>query len=87
MDKKLLLFVKIIGDKNRLRILNYLKKECCVSELWKKLGLPQNLTSHHLKILKDSGFVTAERRGLKIVYKLDKKYLNINFKLLQKYLK
>lgn len=87
MNKELLIFIKAIGDPTRLRILNYLKQECCVGELWKKLNLSQNLTSHHLKVLKESGLVIPEKRGLKVVYKLDKKNLALNLKLLQNYLK
>lgn len=87
MNKELLLFVKAISDETRLKILNYLKQECCVGELWKRLDLPQNLTSHHLKVLKDAKLVIAKKQGLKVVYKLDKKYLASSLKLLQSYLK
>lgn len=87
MDKNLIIFIKAISEPTRLRIINYLKRECCVGEIWKKLDLPQNLTSHHLRILKEAGLVSPEKRGLKVVYKLDKKYLASNFKNLQAYLK
>ncbi len=87
MNKELLVFIKAISDETRLRIMNYLKQECCVGELWKKLALPQNLTSHHLRVLKDANLVLSEKRGLKVVYKLDKKYLASNLKALQNYLK
>ncbi|MEI8361251.1 MAG: metalloregulator ArsR/SmtB family transcription factor [bacterium] len=87
MNEDLLLFVKAIGEPKRLLILNYLRKECCVGELWKKLGLPQNLTSHHLRVLKEAKLIDAEKRGVKIVYKLNEKYLNKAIKNLQAYLK
>ena len=87
MNNDLIKFVKAISDPNRLLILNYLRQECCVGELWKRLELPQNLTSHHLKVLRDSGLVIAQKNGLKVVYKLDKKNLSKNLKFLQSYLK
>ncbi|HZJ41655.1 MAG TPA: metalloregulator ArsR/SmtB family transcription factor [Patescibacteria group bacterium] len=87
MKQNLLIFTKTIGDSTRLKILNYLKKECCVSELWKKLDLPQNLVSHHLKVLRNAGLVIAEKRGLKVVYHLNKEILAKNLNRLNNYLK
>ncbi len=87
MNKELISFVKAISDETRLAILNYLKKECCVGDIWKRLNLPQNLASHHLRILKEAGLVIAKRDGLKVVYKLDKKKLASDLKSLQIYLK
>lgn len=87
MDKSLMVFIKAISEPSRLRILNYLKRECCVGEIWKKLDLPQNLASHHLRVLKEANLVISEKRGLKVVYKLDKRYLAANVKNLQAYLK
>jgi len=87
MDNNLEIFIKAISEPTRLRILNYLKKECCVGELWKRLELPQNLTSHHLRVLKDAKLVIPEKRGLKVVYRLNKKYLTNNLKMLNDYLK
>ena len=87
MEKNLQNFVKIIGEPTRLRILNHLKKDCCVGELWESLNLPQNLTSHHLKILRDFKLINSDKRGLKVIYCLNKKELNKNLKLLNEYLK
>lgn len=87
MEKDLLTFTKTIGDLTRLRILNYLKKECCVGELWKKLDLPQNLVSHHLKVLRDAKLITSEKRGLKVVYCINKNSLVKNLNQLNRYLK
>ena len=86
MKKDLLLFIKAIGEPTRLRILNHLKKDCCVGELWKRLDLPQNLTSHHLRVLKDANLVIAEKRGLKVVYRINEKVLDSNLKKLKDYL-
>jgi len=78
MKQDLLTFTKTIGDSTRLMILNHLKKECCVGELWKKLDLPQNLVSHQL--------IIPEKRGLKVVYRLNKDSLAKNLHQLDKYL-
>ena len=86
MKKELVLFTKTIGDATRLSILHQLKKECCVGELWKKLELPQNLVSHHLRVLRDAQLIIPEKRGLKVVYCLNEKVLAKNFEQLRTYL-
>ena len=49
----------------------YLKRgEKCVCEIWKELNLPQNLVSHHLKVLKDAKFISSRKEGLKVFYSL-----------------
>lgn len=66
-------FLKIINESNRLKILCLLRnKELCVCEIWQFLNLPQNLTSHHLKILKDFKLISSKQKGRKIMYKLNK---------------
>ena len=63
---------KILGDENRWKILKLLaKKPVCVCKIEAKLGLHQNLVSHHLKVLKEAGFITiAEHQELdKWMYK------------------
>lgn len=87
MNKELFIFIKAIGEPKRMMILNHLKKECCVGELWKRLKLPQNLTSHHLRVLKQAKLIESEKRGAKVVYKVDQNFLNKNLKLLESYLK
>jgi ArsR family transcriptional regulator len=87
MNKELLIFAKAISEPTRLRILNFLKAECCVGELWKKLDLPQNLVSHHLRVLKEAKLVLAEKRGLRIVYKLNEKKLRHDLEKLDSYLR
>ena len=85
--KEVVKFLKIISEKNRLKILCLLKKnEKCVCEIWKCLKLPQNLVSHHLKILKDFGLISSKKKGVKIFYKINKKILQKYLRLLNKYL-
>ena len=86
MKPKLILFIKAISDPTRLRMLHQLRKQCCVGEIWEKLELPQNLTSHHLKVLREAGLITAEKRGMKVIYCLNNKILADNLKLLETYL-
>ena len=67
-------FLKVIGEENRLKILCFLKKdEKCVCDIWQYLNLPQNLTSHHLKVLKDFELVSSRQEGLKVIYSINKK--------------
>jgi ArsR family transcriptional regulator len=68
-------FLKIIAEENRLRILCILlkHKELCVCQLWEYLELPQNLTSHHLKVLKDFGLLKSRKKGLNVYYSADYK--------------
>jgi len=80
-------FLRVISQRNRLRILCILKKrEMCVCEIWQFLDLPQNLVSHHLKVLKDLGLISSKKVGLKIFYKLNQKVIKKYLKELEKIL-
>jgi len=62
-------YLVALAEPNRLAILNFLKDgERCACEIHPKLGLPQNLSSHHLKILKDLKLLKSRREGVKIIY-------------------
>ncbi len=54
--------LRLLADPTRLRILECLmgglQCNCTIKE---SLGLPMNLISHHLKLLKEAGLVRAER--------------------------
>lgn len=57
---------KALADPARLTILATLARagdEVCVCDFTSGIGLNQSTVSHHLKILKDAGLVTAVRRG------------------------
>lgn len=43
----------------------------CVNALANQLGITQSAVSQHLKILRQAGFVTSERRGYFIHYRLN----------------
>ena len=62
---------KVLGDESRLRILQALGDgERSVSEILERTGLPQTLTSFHLRILREAWVLATERRGPFIYYRL-----------------
>jgi ArsR family transcriptional regulator len=64
---------KALADPTRLTILNRLAccDECCVCELNAAFDLAQPTISHHLKVLRDAGLVSATRRGTWAYYRLE----------------
>jgi ArsR family transcriptional regulator len=65
--------LKALADPHRLAILATLARaetEVCVCDFTSGLPLNQPTVSHHLKILRDSGLVTCERRGTWVYYRL-----------------
>lgn len=80
-------FLKATSEENRLKILCILRNgEKCVCDIWQCLKLSQNLVSHHLKVLKDFGLISFEKRGLKVFYKLNQKVVKKYLKELNKLL-
>lgn len=62
---------KNFGDFTRIRILFLLsKKEYCVIELAKELGMTQSAISHQLKILKQNRLAKSRRDKKNIYYSL-----------------
>jgi len=60
-----------VAEPNRIRIIYELARgPKNVSALAKIINLSQSTTSRHLKILRESEFVTANRRGHKVEYSL-----------------
>jgi ArsR family transcriptional regulator len=79
--------LKKISELNRLKILCLLKDgEKCVCDIWQCLKLPQNLVSHHLKILKNLNLISSKKVGLKVFYKLNQKVVKKYLKELEKIL-
>ncbi len=69
-------YIGAISEPNRLKILKILKdSEMCACEIHPKLKLPQNLSSHHLKVLKDLKLLKSRRDGNKIIYERDEKII------------
>jgi len=64
---------KALGDPARVTILATLARndhDVCVCDFTSGLGLNQSTVSHHLKLLKEAGLVTSERRGTWVFYAL-----------------
>jgi ArsR family transcriptional regulator len=63
---------KALADPTRVGIVNRLAgaDEVCVCDLTAAFGLSQPTISHHLRVLRDAGLVTAEKRGTWAYYRL-----------------
>jgi len=60
---------RIMGDRSRLSVLLCLSERSKnVSEIVRELGLKQSLVSHHLKVLRQNGLVSAQRNSPFILY-------------------
>ena len=67
-------FFRALADETRLEIVGLLaaaKSELCVCEIEPHFVLSQPTISHHLKLLREAGVVTSERRGTWVYYALD----------------
>jgi len=80
-------FLRVISEENRLQIICFLQSgEQCVCKVWQFLKLPQNLISHHLKILKDNNLLISRKEGLNVYYSINEKELKKNKEILDKVL-
>ncbi len=74
-------YLDALSEPNRLAILSFLKNgEKCACEIHPKLKLPQNLSSHHLKVLKNLSLLKSRREGIKIFYSRNEKIIK-NYQL------
>lgn len=66
--------LKVLADPARLRIISILaateRGEVCVCDMTEPLGLSQPTVSHHMKVLRDAGFVVSERRSKWVYHRL-----------------
>lgn len=63
--------LKNLADETRLAVVQQLMHgPKHVGEINETLGVEQSLLSHHLKILRNSGIVNAERDGKAVLYSL-----------------
>jgi len=61
--------VSVLLEPQRIKILRLLRGgERCVCEIERSLGIPQNLVSHHLRVLREAGLVSARREGQFVHY-------------------
>ncbi|ABR47997.1 regulatory protein, ArsR [Alkaliphilus metalliredigens QYMF] len=70
---------KALGDNNRLRILNLLRKgELCVCEIEVILDTTQSNVSRHLGKLRNEGIITYEKKAQWIHYRIDPQFIEEN---------
>ncbi|MCG9641123.1 metalloregulator ArsR/SmtB family transcription factor [Vibrio sp. Isolate34] len=76
-EKEMAALAKALAHPARIRILSILSAleksgGCLNSDLVNELGLAQSTVSEHLRILKSSGFITAESIPPKMCYRIDR---------------
>jgi len=63
---------KALGDPVRLRLLSIIAShdggEACVCDLTPAFDLTQPTISHHLRVLREAGLLSCERRGTWVYY-------------------
>ena len=63
--------MKALSDRTRVKIVKMLqRREMCVCEIQKALGIAQSTASKHLKILEEAGLTTFKKDGLWVNYYL-----------------
>jgi ArsR family transcriptional regulator len=71
---KLARLFKAMGDPVRLRLLSLIASheggEACVCDLTGVFDLTGPTISHHLKVLRESGLISGERRGTWVYYRV-----------------
>ena len=69
--------LKAVSDETRLRILTLLvRHNYCVRALARKLVLTEATISQHLKILREAGLLSGEKRGYFMHYEVNRTTLN-----------
>ena len=72
---------KALGDPVRLRLLSLIASagdgQTCVCDLTAAFDLTGPTISHHLKVLREAGLVTGERRGTWVWYRADRAALRL----------
>jgi ArsR family transcriptional regulator, arsenate/arsenite/antimonite-responsive transcriptional repressor len=66
--------LKALADPARLRLMSLIGSheggEACVCDLTGAFDLTAPTISHHLKVLREAGLITSERRGTWVYYRL-----------------
>lgn len=69
---RLCAMLKALGEPQRFRIFTLLLAgECCVCDIEASVKLPQNLVSHHLRMLRDAGLIDYRKEGRWSYYRID----------------
>lgn len=75
--EELSLLASALSDINRIEILRMLAgKELCACHVLGYMGISQPTLSYHMKLLTESGLVSASRRGKWTFYTINKDRLN-----------
>ena len=65
--------LKAISDETRMKILRLLlERSYCVGALARNLGLTEATISQHLKVLREAGLLTGERRSYFMHYDVER---------------
>jgi ArsR family transcriptional regulator len=67
---------KAVADPTRLRLVKLLaesSRSLCVNALTARLEVSQSAVSQHLRVLRQAGLVSGERRGNRVHYSLDER--------------
>jgi ArsR family transcriptional regulator len=69
---------RALGDPTRQRMLALLEQagELCVSEVARHFDMTQPSISHHLRILREAGLLTAHKRGKEVYYAINAEELS-----------
>ncbi|MGF1536749.1 MAG: ArsR/SmtB family transcription factor [Elainellaceae cyanobacterium] len=70
---------KVLADPTRIRILNLLARHgqpLCVCDIVSHFDLGQPAISHHLKVLRDGGFVTSARQANFMYYSINRECMS-----------
>ena len=60
---------KALSDETRLKILLIIsKRTICQKGISRHLGISESAVSQHIKVLKESGIVTAIKQGYSVIY-------------------
>jgi ArsR family transcriptional regulator len=72
---------KALGDPIRLRLLSLIASheggEACVCDLTDAFDVSAPTISHHLKVLRETGLVTSERRATWVYYRAEQTALDL----------
>lgn len=68
---------RALGDETRLAIIRQLhaQSEVCACDFLACCDLAQPTVSHHLKVLREAGLISGEKRGLWVHYRLNPEVL------------
>ena len=71
MDRNLML--RALADENRMKIVEMLlRHNMCVRSIANKLGITQAAVSQHVRVLREAGLVSGEKRGYFMHYEVNR---------------